>query len=191
MNLRIHAVEPASLANGPGLRAVVWFQGCTLGCPGCFNPATHNASAGGDVDTGVLAATFLGISEIAGINLSGGEPFQQPEALLDLLTRLEGSPLSIVCFSGYTLAEIQTMPLGPRILSRLDVLIAGRYLHAQHLGVGLLGSANQRIHLLSKRYAPSDFTRLPAGEAIIHRDGSITLSGIHPPSTASHGLRGA
>ena len=37
----IHAIEPRSRANGPGARFVVWLQGCTLGCPGCFNPATH------------------------------------------------------------------------------------------------------------------------------------------------------
>ena len=41
MRIRLHAFEPASRANGPGPRAAVWFQGCTLGCPGCFNPDTH------------------------------------------------------------------------------------------------------------------------------------------------------
>jgi len=37
----LHALIPASRANGPGLRAVVFFQGCTLRCPGCWNPETH------------------------------------------------------------------------------------------------------------------------------------------------------
>ena len=44
MNVRIHAVDPRSRANGPGVRFVVWLQGCTLGCPGCFNPATYAES---------------------------------------------------------------------------------------------------------------------------------------------------
>src|SRR3972149_712339 len=39
--LRLHALLPRSRANGPGMRAVIWFQGCTRGCPGCFNPETH------------------------------------------------------------------------------------------------------------------------------------------------------
>jgi pyruvate-formate lyase-activating enzyme len=41
MLLNLHALWPRSRANGPGVRMVLWLQGCTLGCPGCFNPATH------------------------------------------------------------------------------------------------------------------------------------------------------
>ncbi|HEX8107935.1 MAG TPA: 4Fe-4S cluster-binding domain-containing protein, partial [Kofleriaceae bacterium] len=46
IEVRIHAFEPRSRANGPGARFVVWFQGCTLGCPGCFNPTTHDPDPG-------------------------------------------------------------------------------------------------------------------------------------------------
>ncbi|MCU0780030.1 MAG: radical SAM protein [Akkermansiaceae bacterium] len=42
MTLRLHAFLPRSRANGPGWRSVVWVQGCSLGCPGCFNPQTHD-----------------------------------------------------------------------------------------------------------------------------------------------------
>ena len=44
--LRLHHFLPVSQVNGPGRRAVVWVQGCTLGCPGCFNPETHDAGNG-------------------------------------------------------------------------------------------------------------------------------------------------
>jgi len=44
--LNLYHYEPLSLVNGPGKRAVVWVQGCTLGCPGCFNPQTHSVAAG-------------------------------------------------------------------------------------------------------------------------------------------------
>ncbi|MGD0006352.1 MAG: 4Fe-4S cluster-binding domain-containing protein, partial [Anaerolineaceae bacterium] len=43
--LNLHHFEPLSLVNGPGKRSVVWVQGCTLNCPGCFNPQTHPAIA--------------------------------------------------------------------------------------------------------------------------------------------------
>jgi len=79
-----------------------------------------------------------------------------------------------------TLLVLRRMPLGPAILGRTDALIAGPYIGAQHVGRGLLGSANQRIHLLTGRYRASDFAGIPVGEAIIHRDGSITLTGIQP-----------
>ena len=54
----IHAIEPRSRANGPGVRFVVWLQGCTLGCPGCFNPSTHAAAGGRELD---LASLDFGV----------------------------------------------------------------------------------------------------------------------------------
>jgi anaerobic ribonucleoside-triphosphate reductase activating protein len=80
----IHAMEPRSRANGPGVRFVVWFQGCTLGCAGCFNPATHSGSLGAsrrslaelyaEIDLAMIGAP------IEGLTLSGGEPMQQIQA---------------------------------------------------------------------------------------------------------------
>jgi anaerobic ribonucleoside-triphosphate reductase activating protein len=180
MHVRLHAFEPASRANGPGLRAVLWFQGCTLGCAGCFNPETHPPNDGFEADTESLARDILSLRAIEGVSISGGEPFQQPEALLDLLSRLRRSALGILVFSGYTLEQIRAQALGPEILNRLDVLIAGRYVAALHLGRGLLGSANQKLHLLTSRYQPEDFLCTPSGEVILHRDGAITMSGIAP-----------
>jgi anaerobic ribonucleoside-triphosphate reductase activating protein len=180
MQIRIHAVEPSSRANGPGLRAVVWFQGCTLGCPGCFNPGTHDPGAGYETDIESLVAQIASVKGIEGVSFSGGEPFQQPEALAVLVVRLRETPLSILVFSGYTLSHIRSLPGGPGILAHIDVLVAGPYQQSSHLGSGLLGSANQRLHLLSSRYQPSDFAALPASELILHRDGSVTISGIQP-----------
>jgi anaerobic ribonucleoside-triphosphate reductase activating protein len=55
--LRLHGFVARSRANGPGIRAVVWTQGCTLGCPGCFNPGSHPSEGpGGEVATDELAA---------------------------------------------------------------------------------------------------------------------------------------
>ena len=48
---RLHAVAPRSAANGPGVRYVVWSQGCALRCPGCFNPKTHSGAGAGTVRT--------------------------------------------------------------------------------------------------------------------------------------------
>jgi len=179
--LRLHAHEPVSRANGPGLRAVLWFQGCTLGCPGCFNPHTHDASGGTAADISTLATRLhQRPNNIEGISISGGEPFQQPEALLALVEAMRGSDLSILVFSGYSLAEIQRQPLGPAILAHLDVLIAGRYMQSRHDGRALLGSSNQSIHLLTPRHTLAEFAHIPGTEIILHTDGSYTLTGIAP-----------
>lgn len=191
MNIRLHAFEHASRANGPGLRAVVWFQGCTLRCPGCFNPATHDPLGGYESDTAWLAAEILALApQIDGISISGGEPFQQPETLLDLLTRLAGSDLSRLVFTGYTLDEIHRCRLGPEILQHLDVLIAGRYDVSQRVAKGLLGSSNQQIHLLTGRHDLAQLAAAPPREFILHRDGTVTNSGIHP-GRPPDGLRDA
>lgn len=181
MNMQLHAFEPASRSNGPGLRAVVWFQGCTLGCPGCFNPGAHDPDGGQTCDTEDLVRRIVEANQtVEGVSISGGEPFQQPEALLHLLQRLKEYGLSTLVFTGFTLDEAKALPLGPQILACVDVLIAGRYVQTEHVGSGLLGSANQRIHCLTSRYRPSDFAGIPASEIILHRDGSITLTGVGP-----------
>jgi anaerobic ribonucleoside-triphosphate reductase activating protein len=186
MKIRLHAFEPASRANGPGLRAVVWFQGCTLDCEGCFNPATHNPHGGYESDSQAISAEILALgTRIEGISISGGEPFQQPEGLLDVLRRLNSSGLSRLVFSGYALSEIRSFSLGPEILSHIDVLVAGRFVAARNLHVGLLGSGNQQLHLLTTRYTASELARVPSRELILRADGTVTASGIAPwwPST--------
>ncbi|HEY5945552.1 MAG TPA: 4Fe-4S single cluster domain-containing protein, partial [Kofleriaceae bacterium] len=152
MNVRVHAIEPRSRANGPGARFVVWLQGCTLGCPGCFNPTTHDAAGGTDTTVAAIAQQLADTPGIEGISLSGGEPLQQPQAAAALLDAARALGLSTLAFSGYTVDEIRALPLGPAVLDRLDVLIDGRYVAAQRLATGLRGSANQRIQLLTSRY---------------------------------------
>ena len=162
------------------MRAAVWFQGCTLACRGCFNPGTHDAGGGYEADTESLAGEIAAAGGVEGVSISGGEPFQQPEALEDLLRRLRATPLSILVFSGYTLERVRALGRGAEMLANIDVLIAGPYVEAQHLGRDLLGSANQRLHLLTGSYKLTDFAALPKCEVIVHRDGIVTISGIVP-----------
>lgn len=179
--VRIHAFEPRSRANGPGARFVVWFQGCTLGCPGCFNPATHDPGAGRGVGLDELIAELARARPvIEGISLSGGEPLQQPEAARALLDAARAMGLSTLAFSGYTLDEIRALPGGPDVLARLDVLIDGRYVARDRLATGLRGSANQRIQLLTGRYARADVEATPVAEIRIGPTGDVVLTGVDP-----------
>ena len=183
---RIHAFEPRSRANGPGARFVVWFQGCTLGCPGCFNPTTHDAAAGHLIALDELiaeltrAATAGTEGRIEGLSLSGGEPLQQPEAARALLDAARALGLSTLAFSGYTLDEIRALPGGPDVLARLDVLIDGRYVAPGRLATGLRGSANQRIQLFTPRYTRADVEATPVAEIRIAPTGDVILTGVDP-----------
>jgi len=182
MDLYIHDVAPRSRANGPGRRFVIWFQGCSLGCRGCFNPGTHRFDGGRRVTVSAVIADIAAAARaIDGVTLSGGEPMQQPEATLQLargIRHIDG--MSVVMFSGYTIEEIRDMPLGRAILSVLDVVIDGRYQASSPLGRGLRGSQNQRIHLLSDRYSAADIAATPEAEIHIGPGGAVTLTGITP-----------
>ncbi|HEX3474217.1 MAG TPA: 4Fe-4S single cluster domain-containing protein [Kofleriaceae bacterium] len=183
--VRIHAFEPRSRANGPGARFVVWFQGCTLGCPGCFNPTTHDPGGGRAMPVDELIDELIGElgrarPGIEGVSLSGGEPLQQPEAARALLDAARGLGLSTLAFSGYTVDEIRGLPGGPDVLARLDVLIDGRYVAPDRLATGLRGSANQRIQLLTGRYTLADVEATPVAEIRIGPTGDVVLTGVDP-----------
>ena len=177
MIAHVHAVEPRSRANGPGTRFVVWLQGCTLGCPGCFNPTTH-PSGGDPIEVDALLARIP--AGVDGLSLSGGEPMQQPEAAVALLTGARARGLSTLMFSGYTIDEIRALPHGDAVLAALDVLVDGRYVASERLATGLRGSANQRIHLLTARHTRAEVEATPVAEIRIDRDGSAILTGVNP-----------
>lgn len=191
MPAHLHAVEPRSRANGPGVRTVVWFQGCTLGCVGCFNPATHaarsvasdtvdNTDPTANLDTVVAGLASAAASGIEGLTLSGGEPMQQMDAAIALLAAARLAGLSTLMFSGYTIEEIRQLPRGAEALTLLDVLIDGRYRSDLRLGQGLRGSSNQRVHLLSNRYTTRDIDDAPLGEVRIAPNGEVILTGVTP-----------
>lgn len=186
MTLNLHAILPRSRANGPGVRMTLWFQGCTLGCVGCFNPETHSSEPKVLMSVDDLVARVVAEQgEIEGISISGGEPLQQAEGLLKLVSQVRTAELSVLLFSGYDLTEIQALPLGPEILAGLDVLIAGRYDDRLHLAQSLRGSSNQQIHLLTDRYSMADVERTPPAEVHIDRAGNVVVSGVRPASLGS------
>jgi anaerobic ribonucleoside-triphosphate reductase activating protein len=178
--LRIHAIEPFSQSNGPGWRAVIWLQGCTLACPGCFNPETHLSSSGTwlEIDDVIKQVSHPGIE---GISISGGEPLQQPGSLLTFLEKLKQvTTLTVVLFTGYTWQKVQHMPQAKKLLSLVDILLAGRYDLSRRIASSLLGSSNKTIHFLTSKYTPSDLQGVPESEVIIKENGEIILSGINP-----------
>lgn len=180
--LRIHGFLPYSRANGPGVRAVVWVQGCSLGCPGCFNPQMHPFADGQLIAVDDLVQRVVGLGDgIEGVTVSGGEPLQQRPALLALLRRLRReTALSIIVFTGFTWDEVQRMPEASELLSCLDVLIAGRYDQTRHLARELRGSANKTVHFLTDRYGSADLAGVPGAEVVITAQGQVQLTGIDP-----------
>ncbi len=180
--LRIHSLESASRVNGPGLRAVIWLQGCSLGCPGCFNPETHTINGGEAYSIETLIAWLRPqAGDIAGLTISGGEPLQQLAPLADLLEQIHVElALPVILFTGYAWDEIQKMPAVDRLYPFIDVIIAGRFIVDQRIANQMIGSANKTVHFLTPRYRAADFEPVPPAEVIISLEGEVRLSGIDP-----------
>lgn len=139
---------------GPGLRAVVWFHGCTRNCPGCV-AAEMNASTDFQTCTpGELAERVRAVTDIEGLTISGGEPFQQnPVAMRSFLEQIRThSSLSVMLYTGYRLGELRKDPERAHLLELLDILVDGPYREDLDHGELWRGSSNQHIHVLTPRY---------------------------------------
>jgi anaerobic ribonucleoside-triphosphate reductase activating protein len=96
------------------------------------------------------------LSEAEGLTISGGEPFLQAEALMDMITHVRKErDLGVIVYTGYTLDELTAMQSAhvANLLNCVDLLIDGAYISELNDGVGLRGSSNQNIVPLTERYA--------------------------------------
>lgn len=179
--LRLHSFLPGSKVNGPGDRCVVWVQGCSLGCAGCFNPETHSFVAGQEVTVDELFKRVVVAGNIEGITISGGEPLQQSEPVVLLLERLrQETALTSLVFTGFSFDEASQLPVFERLRSCVDVLICGRFQEDKRLAEGLIGSSNKTVHFFSDRYSIEDLDDVPDCEVFISADGEVVFSGIDP-----------
>ncbi len=154
MYINLHDFLERSTENGPGTRAVIWVQGCTLQCPGCFNPTTHDMGIHRLVAVEELAERIFALSDIEGVTISGGEPFLQAEALAELGTLMHRNNLGVIVFSGFRydhLAQANKADWNA-LLAVTDLLSAGPFIRNLACTLALRGSSNQKLHFLSGRY---------------------------------------
>ena len=136
---------------GPYERVCVWFQGCSLKCPGCLVPEHQPKEPFMLMNAKKLfnKVNKFGLKEIT---LSGGEPFEQPKSeFLGFLKLLKSNDFGIWVYSGYTLDEIKKNGYR-RHLEFLDTLVDGRYNEMKNNNQPLKGSENQRILFFTDRY---------------------------------------
>lgn len=178
--LRVHNFLAESYANGPGKRAVIWVQGCPLACIRCWNPGLLDPGGGRLIGIESLINRLTALPDIEGLTVSGGEPTEQAAALALLLeTVRQQTDLSVLLFSGRTMARIKAMAGGSRLLAAIDVLVDGPYDHRLANADGAWpASANQNILFLTDRYTLCDFADLPGLEIFIRPDGTIVTTGI-------------
>ena len=151
-------IKNFDVANGAGVRVTLFVSGCTNHCEHCFQPQTWDFDYGEPFtrETEDKLLDMLAVPYIRGLTVLGGEPFEpsNQRALLPFLRRVrEAYPAKdIWAFSGFTLEELQTEGHRARceatdeMLSLVDVLVDGRYVHAlRNLSLKFRGSSNQRL----------------------------------------------
>lgn len=172
---------------GPGQRLGIWFQGCSIRCPGCVSADTW--ASGGDATTidQVVEAASRWMTEAQGVTISGGEPFDQPEALTLLLEALPLTPAQdVLVYSGNPFERIQSHP--SVLNGRIDALMSDPYAAGEAQTLPLRGSDNQRLHLLTAlgKQRFSCFNDPMASsqrslDVMFDSDGTVWLAGIPRP----------
>lgn len=150
ITLRIAGIQKESYVDGPGIRTVVFVQGCEMGCNGCHNPDTHDPSGGTEVPVQKIIEEVLAWNFCDGVTISGGEPFQQPEAIAVLCKSLKAYGKHTMVFSGFTFENLKEMaatrPGIAEILETVDILIDGPFIISQRdFSLAYRGSTNQRL----------------------------------------------
>lgn len=149
-SIRLAGIVRESIVDGPGIRFTVFCQGCPHACEGCHNPETHDFAGGKDISIERLLEEIDKDKLLAGVTFSGGEPFCQAEAFVELGRKVKERGLNITTFSGYTLEELREMAVQRadvcELLELTDILIDGPFINElRDLTLQFRGSSNQRV----------------------------------------------
>ena len=140
MKININSIDySGSIVDGPGIRTVLFVQGCKRRCEDCHNPSTW------DVDKGI----YYNVDEIIKklnknclnkkLTISGGEPILQYPAILELVRKLKG--FDIVLYTGF---EFEDIP--KEILNYIDYIKVGKYIKEKRTTIApYIGSINQEF----------------------------------------------
>lgn len=147
--IRIAGIVEESIVDGPGIRFVIFTQGCPHGCKGCHNPQTHDFNSGKDVNIDEIVNKIKEDPLLKGITLSGGEPFMQAGKLAKLIDKLSDTKLDIITYTGFKYEEIIKNANDEnkfyKLLDRTDILIDGKFEEdKKDENLMYRGSSNQR-----------------------------------------------
>ena len=129
-----------SIADGPGIRSIVYFQGCNLRCKGCHNKQTWDINNGERLTIEDIVSILLKNNPTKRVTISGGEPLLQIEGLRLLLRRLKGENFNIVLYTGHDITEVPN-----DIFDYIDYLKYGPFQESRKVYNEFYGSSNQEF----------------------------------------------
>ena len=148
--MNYHKIEKTSVANGTGIRVVLWVSGCRMNCGNCHNPETWDFNSGKLFDEEAKQELFDALDKpyIQGITFSGGHPLEKEnvqeiyELIMDIRNKLPNKDIWL--YTGYKFDDIKSSHR--KVLEQCDVVVDGRYIDAlRDITIKWRGSKNQRV----------------------------------------------
>ncbi len=165
MELRVNGIIEESIVDGPGIRYVVFTQGCYHDCEGCHNPETHCPNGGKVKRTREILTEVKENPLISGVTFSGGEPMLHAAVLSSLCDELKKIGKDIVVYSGHTFEEITSCPNMLDFASKCDILVDGKFeVSRKNLLLTFKGSENQRIIDVAKSLENNEIIEIEFNE---------------------------
>lgn len=148
--IRLSGIINESIVDGPGIRMVLFAQGCKHNCSGCHNPETHSFTGGELFTVNSILEAVKKNPLLDGLTFSGGEPFEQAEGFSYLAEKVKQLGLNIMTYTGYTLEHLMENPNkisgSANLINHTDILVDGRFdLTKRNILLKFRGSENQRI----------------------------------------------
>lgn len=143
-------LQSDSIVDGPGLRTVIWTQGCLHHCKECQNPQTWDTNGGGLVPIEDVLEAIDELDRQDGITFSGGDPMYQVEACNIIADYCKKKGYNIWVYTGFTYEEIMKMAKKDKtyldFLEKIDILVDGKFkIEERDLNLLFRGSRNQRL----------------------------------------------
>lgn len=173
--LNIAEMVHGSEIYGPGKRTVMWVQGCTLACKGCWNQDLWPKEGGTEYKVSELLARVLA-NEDDGVTLMGGEPLQQSQSVLRFIDLTSKNGISMMLYSGFEEQEMDSVQ--QECVDRSDIVILGRYVQGlRNTSLRWRGSSNQIVRYPTGNLDKEYFEE--ANDVEIHMDetGKIKVLG--------------
>ena len=148
MNITINSIKYNNAhVDGPGIRTVLFMQGCNLHCKGCHNPSTWDITKGKEVEIDNLVEELDRKVINKKITISGGEPLFQLNALTELVKKLNNKGFDIALYTGHVKEDVPK-----EIIARIKYLKTGNFVESLKTTIKpFVGSSNQIFEEVGKR----------------------------------------
>lgn len=146
MKVRIAGCTKESVVDGPGIRYVVFAQGCAHNCPECHNKETHDFKGGVEVEVDDLLEDIHKRKYIDGVTFSGGDPFYQPKEFAYMAEELKKDGINVMAYTGFLFEDLIKDEKMKKLLQNVDTLMDGPFINENKtFKMPFRGSSNQRM----------------------------------------------